>query len=243
MTALKRDHGGGIDAARALYGGARIAWVDLSTGINPVAYPATGLWHYWAVTGDLKAVHEYWPMIERAMRFVVELQTPEGEIYWAVDPVKGISRDALITGCSSIYKSLQCTAAMATLLQKDPGPWLSARERLGHAIRTKPHLFDRTWPSKQRYSMDWFYPVLTGVIQGDAATARLGHRWDTFVEPQLGCRCVEEEPWVTVAETCELIMACLSANKREAAEELYNNIQRFYTEFYFSMLTFFTYMN
>lgn len=35
----KRDHGGGLDAAMARYGGARAAWLDLSTGINPVAYP------------------------------------------------------------------------------------------------------------------------------------------------------------------------------------------------------------
>ncbi|GAB5447036.1 threonine-phosphate decarboxylase [Gymnodinialimonas sp.] len=41
MTALfsKRDHGGGIDAAAAEYGGDQTAWLDLSTGINPVAYP------------------------------------------------------------------------------------------------------------------------------------------------------------------------------------------------------------
>lgn len=203
---------------------------DTRAETNFVAYPATGLWHYWAATNDVKAVEEYWPMVKRAMQFVVDLQTPEGEIYWAVDPVKGISRDALITGCSSIYKSLQCTAALAKLRNEDPEPWLTARKRLGHAIRSKPHLFDRTWPSKKRYSMDWFYPVLTGVIREDAASARLAQRWDTFVEPDLGCRCVEEEPWVTVAETCELIMACLSAGKREAAEELYNNIQRFQIE-------------
>jgi cobalamin biosynthetic protein CobC len=35
----KRDHGGGIDAAIAIYGGARADWLDLSTGINPVPYP------------------------------------------------------------------------------------------------------------------------------------------------------------------------------------------------------------
>ncbi|PJI92992.1 L-threonine O-3-phosphate decarboxylase [Yoonia maricola] len=35
----KRDHGGGIDAAIANYGGTRADWLDLSTGINPVAYP------------------------------------------------------------------------------------------------------------------------------------------------------------------------------------------------------------
>ncbi len=34
-----RDHGGGIDAAIATYGGTRADWLDLSTGINPVAYP------------------------------------------------------------------------------------------------------------------------------------------------------------------------------------------------------------
>ena len=34
-----RDHGGGLDAAAARHGGPRAAWLDLSTGINPVPYP------------------------------------------------------------------------------------------------------------------------------------------------------------------------------------------------------------
>jgi len=34
-----RDHGGGLDAAVAQYGGSRDDWLDLSTGINPVPYP------------------------------------------------------------------------------------------------------------------------------------------------------------------------------------------------------------
>ena len=33
------DHGGGLDAACAEYGGTRADWLDLSTGINPVPYP------------------------------------------------------------------------------------------------------------------------------------------------------------------------------------------------------------
>lgn len=37
------DHGGGIDAARARFGGARGAWIDLSTGINPRPYPVGAL--------------------------------------------------------------------------------------------------------------------------------------------------------------------------------------------------------
>ena len=34
-----RDHGGGLDAAIARYGGSRTDWIDLSTGINPMPYP------------------------------------------------------------------------------------------------------------------------------------------------------------------------------------------------------------
>jgi hypothetical protein len=197
---------------------------------NFVAYPATGLWHYYQATSDLDALKLYWPMIRRAMQFVLTLQTADGEIYWAVDARKGISRDALITGCSSIYKSLQCTAAIASALEQDPTPYLSARHRLGDAIRSKPHLFDRTWESKARYSMDWFYPVLTGVVQGDHAVDRLQARWHEFVETDLGCRCVVEEPWVTVAETCELVMACTGAGQQDLAQELYSNLQRFQVE-------------
>ncbi len=38
-TQTPRDHGGGIDAAIAKWGGTRDSWLDLSTGINPVPYP------------------------------------------------------------------------------------------------------------------------------------------------------------------------------------------------------------
>lgn len=39
----QRDHGGGLDAAMARFGGQRSDWLDLSTGINPVPYPVRGL--------------------------------------------------------------------------------------------------------------------------------------------------------------------------------------------------------
>jgi cobalamin biosynthetic protein CobC len=40
---MTRDHGGGLDAAVLRFGGQRDGWLDLSTGINPVAYPVGGL--------------------------------------------------------------------------------------------------------------------------------------------------------------------------------------------------------
>ncbi|MGD1885127.1 MAG: threonine-phosphate decarboxylase [Paracoccaceae bacterium] len=39
MTHQQRDHGGGVDAAIARYGGLRSHWIDLSTGIAPFSYP------------------------------------------------------------------------------------------------------------------------------------------------------------------------------------------------------------
>lgn len=38
-----RDHGGNLDAARERFGGAVADWLDLSTGINPLAYPVPAL--------------------------------------------------------------------------------------------------------------------------------------------------------------------------------------------------------
>lgn len=40
---MARDHGGNLADARARFGGAAAGWLDLSTGINPVAYPVGAL--------------------------------------------------------------------------------------------------------------------------------------------------------------------------------------------------------
>ena len=44
-----REHGGGLDAAIAEYGGLAKDWLDLSTGINPTPYPLPDIpetaWH------------------------------------------------------------------------------------------------------------------------------------------------------------------------------------------------------
>ena len=70
--------------------------------------------------------------------------------------------------------------------------------------------------------MDWFYPVLGGVLGRGQAKARLAARWDTFVKEGMGCRCVSDEPWVTVAESCELTMALLGAGDHARAARLFS---------------------
>ena len=197
---------------------------DSRAETNFVAYVATGLWHYFKITGERNVLETFWPMVDRAMQFVLAQQTADGEIYWAVDKHQGPSKDALITGCSSIYKSLECALNISLELNNPRGAWQIARQRLGNAIRNHPELFDRTWASKARYSMDWFYPILGGVLTGDVAQQRLLKRWDTFVKPGFGCRCVADQPWVTVAESCELVMACMAADLPNHARQIFDDI-------------------
>jgi hypothetical protein len=78
--------------------------------------------------------------------------------------------------------------------------------------------------------MDWFYPVLAGVYTGREAQARLAARWDEFVEDKLGCRCEKQEPWVTIAESCELVMALMAAGDRARAVEVYSWLHQWRTE-------------
>jgi len=193
---------------------------------NFVAYIATGIWHHYLVTGDDVFLHRYWPTVERAVEFVLGLQTGHGDIHWAVGDDGRPKQDALITGCSSIYKSLECAINIAHSLGYSRPRWVEGRAELGGALREKPQRFDRTWESKARFSMDWFYPVLAGVFSGNAARARLRKKWDEFVVAGLGCRCVNDEPWVTVAESCELTMALVAAGEGGRAAKLYRGLHR-----------------
>lgn len=188
---------------------------------NYVAYIATGIWHHYLITGDRGFLEESYPFVRAAIDFVVRLQGVHGEIDWAVDTNGVPLGDALVTGCSSIFKSLECACHIASTLGEPMDNWVEARRRLGVALRTKPERFDRTWASKSRYAMDWFYPIITGWITGAEAKERIHARWQEFVEPGLGCRCEIQEPWVTVAESCELTLALLAAGERAKAAEVF----------------------
>jgi MMP endo-(1,4)-3-O-methyl-alpha-D-mannosidase len=197
---------------------------------NFVAYIATGVWHHYLISENDIFLKHIWPTVEQAIEFVLRLQTEHGDIHWAVDSEGRAKEDALITGCSSIYKSLECACNIAVTLDVDKRHWLEARDSLGDALRNKPHRFDRTWESKERYSMDWFYPVLTGVLSKSQSQARLKARWEEFVKKDMGCRCVSDEPWVTIAESCELTMALLAAGDHARAVTVYSWLHQWRTK-------------
>ncbi len=93
-----RDHGGGIDAAVARFGGARADWIDLSTGINPVPYPLPAIGpEAWTALPD----HAAQATLEEAAR-----------AFWAVP------EDAAILaapGASSLIARIPALAAPGTV--------------------------------------------------------------------------------------------------------------------------------
>lgn len=189
------------------------------------AYFATGLWHHYLITKNYDLLFRLWPNVEAGIEFALRMQTDYGDISWALDKTGNCCPDALVTGCASIYKSLECAICMADVLGKDRPLWRESRKRLGHALVYLPDRFDRTWESKKRFSMDWFYPIFCGVFLGEAARKRIQDRWEAFIHPGRGCRCVSDEPWVTVAESCELIMALISVGRRNTAARVFNWLQ------------------
>jgi hypothetical protein len=206
-------------------------WSGYDTDGHPVdrireshrsAYVATGVWHHYLITGNENFLRTMWPTVRRALDFALGLQTKHGEVEWAINEDGKIDHDALLTGSCSIYKSLECGLHIARTINRDWDGWAFARKRLGRAIRNQKDRFDRTWESKDRYSMNWFYPVLSGVYTGVPAQLRMSEYWNDFVESGLGCRCVSDEPWVTVAETSELILALEATGNHQEATTLYS---------------------
>ena len=193
---------------------------------NMTAYLATGALHYLLATGDAPFARDLWEAVERATSFVLGHQYEEGDIRWSARDPHTPEEDSLLTGNASIFKSLDCAIALAHAFAAPRPDWEAARARLGTALRQRPERFDRGWERKDNFSMDWYYPVLAGAIGGPAGDRRLEEGRGRFVIDGAGCRCVEEQPWVTVAETCELALAYLRQGHPGAARDLFAWAQR-----------------
>jgi hypothetical protein len=194
------------------------------------AYVATGVWHHYLVTGDRAFLEELWPTVEAALEFAVAQQQSTGEVAWAVDPDGDPDDEALVTGSSSVAFSLACGQHIARELGHDRDHWGAARDDVAGAIAAEPDSLDIGWMHKEKFAMYWFYPVLCGVLTGTRARTRLDERMTEFVEPGLGCRCDAAEPWVTVAESSELVLALLAAGRRERAAEIFDWLFRWRDE-------------
>jgi hypothetical protein len=158
-----------------------------------------------------------WPAVERALTFVLAQRRDDGLALWAIEGDGTRTWDyALLTGSSSIAHALRCGARLGAALGHRRPSWNAAAERMTDAIAERPEAFE----PKQRWAMDWYYPVLTGALDTSAGKARLADGWTTFVMEGLGVRCVSDEPWVTASETAECALAFAAIGDVDTACDL-----------------------
>lgn len=226
------------DGSWAARYGADGSVTDATAESNHAAYVAVGVAHHWLSGGGAPFLATAWPMLHRALDFVLGLANPDGTIGWARSPSGTADPTALLTGGSSIHHALRCGALVArhTHHPAIAAVWDRAADQLAtaigkHCAATEPALVQAPtgqrssapapglFADRDRFAMDWYYPVLGGALTRTAAAERIRGRWDRFVVPGRGIRCVSDRPWVTGAETCELAIAlAVTGDRRRAAQ-------------------------
>jgi hypothetical protein len=184
---------------------------------NVVAYIATGVWHHWLCTQSKADVAALWPTVERALTWVLGHRRDDGLVLWAVEVDDARTWDyALLTGSSSIAHALICGDQLGRVLGHRRPSWVRAADTIIDTIVNRPEAFE----PKDRFAMDWYYPVLSGAMDVSAGKARLADGWSTFVMDGLGTRCVSDEPWITASETAETAIAFATIGDFDTATDL-----------------------
>ena len=186
---------------------------------NFSSYIAVGMWHHFKNFNDKNFLDEFWPVLDAAIEFTLSAQSEHGDFFWAKD-TKNWLDDSLKTGCSSIYMSLLCYKKIANEIDKRDRVSDTQLNNLRDCLINKPFRFDRNWESKERYSMDWYYPILSGAFSKSDSIELIRDKWNEFVVEGLGCKCVKEEPWVTAAESAELALALTKIGLKNEAEKI-----------------------
>ena len=207
---------------------------------NVAAYVATGVWQHYLATGDASFLEHARPMVDAAVAFALGARFPTGEIAWSLDPDGSRGHFALVAASSSIWASLRAADAIALELARLGGELAvagavgasqaevcRARERLGARLRrTAAGGAPGRFVHKDEYAMDWYYPVLAGVLEATAAAERLRSRAEAFVVPGWGVRCQSHRQWVTAAETAECAIAYVRAGLPGEAASLLSWLER-----------------
>jgi hypothetical protein len=176
------------------------------------------------LNNDVNFLQDFWEPVKKGILFTLSLQHRNGAIAWNIDKSKKIDEDYLLTGCSSIAKSLECAIAICQVLEHKSFElkWRDAHLKLIVALENPAEIFDLK-KDRSRFSMDWYYPILGGINSKHRITSLVEMIKTSFWIKGLGIKCVADEPWVTVAETSECSIAFKKIGEDKIALELLLN--------------------
>ncbi len=139
----------------------------------------------------------------------------DGYFYWAKN-TEGYADNSLITASCSVELSRRAYKYISEVIGStfsDNDDFLN-REMLGS------EKFNRDGIDRSRFSMDSYYPLLCGYGNKSDVTRLLK---DFYIE-ELGIKCVIEEPWVTLAESSESVIALIKSGEVDAAHKIFSDI-------------------
>jgi hypothetical protein len=183
---------------------------------NAVGYVASGVLAHLMATGDAQGCDELYPMVEAALDYVAGQERGTGAVAWSVDGDGKESPLRLLAGSSSLVSSFRHGAELASRLGRDGARWRAASDRIAGEIVANEEGF----ADKSEFAMDWYYPVLSGVLNGEEARRRLTQGESTFVTCD-GVLCRSDRRWVTSAETAEAAIAYARAGDSEMGKTLF----------------------
>ena len=198
--------------------------LELNKQTNYASYIAVAVWHFYLLNNDVNFLQDFWEPVKKGILFTLSLQHRNGAIAWNIDKSKKIDEDYLLTGCSSIAKSLECAIAICQVLEHKSFElkWRDAHLKLIVALENPAEIFDLK-KDRSRFSMDWYYPILGGINSKERITSLVEMIKTSFWIKGLGIKCVADEPWVTVAETSECSIAFKKIGEDKIALELLLN--------------------
>ena len=188
-------------------------------------YIAVAALHFYKISLDKEFLKKLWPTIESAINFTTKLQISNGAIPWSIDSEGLLEEDYLLTGSSSILKSIECGVAISRILdkQKNIKKWLKCYKLLSNAIKNPIGKFDLL-KDRKRFSMDWYYPIISGCLNNNEKSFYIEKVFNNFYIKDIGIKCVIEEPWITVAETSEFIISLAIVGNYKDARKLLSDV-------------------
>lgn len=142
----------------------------------------------------------------------------DGYFYWAKNS-NGYLDNSLITASCSIELSRRAYERIFRVIEDG---FYESNEFLSDEMLNSSK-FNRDGIDRSRFSMDSYYPFMCGYVNDKKINKFL----DQFYVDGLGIKCVIEEPWVTLAESSEAVIALLKSGKRDLAQKIFIDLIQF----------------
>ena len=168
------------------------------------------------IDNDLNYLSSYRSEIHQIYKGTLKFKDAEGFYHWALDK-NGLADDTLITSSCSLELSRRAYNMICVLINNEE---FIDQEEIISPTKLKSNKFDRGGISRARFSMDSYYPILCNCGTEQDVDKLL----NKFYVKGLGIKCVEEEPWVTFAESSECIMALHKIGLSKQAKKIFNEV-------------------